>query len=150
MPGLLISGPAGGGKSTRAKAALDASTEETFLLEQQELYAALLGIRRAPNGRYPPRNPAHDYVIPLVEYIRQAAMTAADARNLNVIWTNSDGDPLRRRNILGRLGPGAVEEVIDPGLEEITRRLEDANGELSDQCRDARDRWYLKRYQTRV
>ena len=145
MGGLLISGPAGGGKSARAKAALDASTEPAILLEFQELYAALLGIRRGPNGRYPERNPAHGYVVPLVEYIRQAAITAADARNLRVIMTNSDGSPIRRQNLLNRMGPGSVEQVLDPGIAEITRRLEEANGQLSQQCLDARDRWYLRR-----
>ena len=146
MAGLLLSGPAGGGKSARAQAALDASADPAILLEFQELYAALLGIRRGPDGRYPERNPAHGYVVPLVEYIRQAALTAADARNLRVIMTNSDGSPIRRQNLLNRMGPGSIETIVDPGLEEITRRLEDANGELSDQCRDARDRWYLRRY----
>ena len=148
MGGLLISGPAGVGKSALARAALADSTEPAFLLEFQELYAALLGIRRGPDGRYPERNPAHAYVIPLVEYVRQAALTTADARNLRVIMTNSDGSPIRRQNLLNRMGPGSTETVVDPGLEAITKQLEDANGLLSEDCRTARDRWYLRRYQT--
>lgn len=148
MAGTLYSGPAGAGKSQAAKAALLASADPAILIEFQELYAAFLGIRRGPDGRYPERNPAHGYVIPLVEYVRRAALTAADSRDLRVFMTNSDGSPARRQQLTGLMGPGSVEEVVDPGLEEITRRLEDANGELSDQCRDARDRWYLRRYQT--
>ena len=53
--------------------------------------------------------------LPLAEYTRQAVITGALSRGMDVIITNSDGAPARRKYLLDRLGVGAVEEIIDPG-----------------------------------
>ena len=58
-----------------------------------------------------------------------------------MVTTNSDGSPERRALLLSRLGPGATERIIDPGLNIVTERLS-VNGTLSDQCRGAIQRWY--------
>ena len=66
---------------------------------------------------------------------------AAQERGVGVITTNSDGSPERRALLLSRLGPGAVERVIDPGLNIVAERLS-VDGTLDPACRDAINRWY--------
>ena len=70
-------------------------------------------------------------------------MTGAVARDVDVIATNSDGDPDRRRFLLSELGPGATERIVDPGREVVAARLADpSTGELSGECEAAIGRWY--------
>ena len=60
-----------------------------------------------------------------------------------MIATNSDGDPDRRVFLLGQLGPGAAERIVDPGRAVVAARLSDPEtGELSDECDSALGRWY--------
>ena len=106
----------------------------------------MLLLERLPNGRYPERNPAvASYMIPLAEAIRQAAVTIAGERGIDVLLTNSDGSPARRQHLLSRLGPGASEMIVDPGFDIVTERLSNPNGTISEQCVEARDRWYSRR-----
>ena len=70
-----------------------------------------------------------------------AVIGAAQERGIDVVTTNSDGSPERRALLLSRLGPGATETIIDPGLNIVTERLS-VNGTLSDQCSDSIQRWY--------
>ena len=60
---------------------------------------------------------------------------------MDVVTTNSDGSPERRALLLSRLGPGATETVVNPGLNIVTQRLS-VDGTLSEQCRGAIQRWY--------
>ena len=112
MPNVLISGPAGGGKSQTARDLLREATEPTVQADFQSIVVALLALVRLPDGRYPVRP---DFVLPLAEYVRQAVITGATQRGLSVVATNSDGDPARRRALLDRLGPGATERIVDLG-----------------------------------
>ena len=142
MASILLSGPPAGGKSAAARAILAAASVPTIMIEFQDLYASCLGIRRDPEtGRYPPRRPQDAYALPMAEYLRQAAITGAVTQELDIVLTNSDGDQQRRQFLLGRLGSSARERVIDPGIDVVTRRLS-VNGTLSDQCRDAIQRWH--------
>lgn len=143
MAGVLISGPAGAGKSARARQVVEENSQPALLIEFQELYAALLGIDRLDSGRYPERRDVDAYALPITEYIRRAAITGARENELDAIVTNSDGDPIRRAALLGFIGGGATEEVVDPGIETVRRRLS-INGKLSIQCRGAINRWYGK------
>ena len=112
----------------------------------QTLYAALLLLERLPDGRYPQRLDSQAaWLIPLTEAIRQTIITFAGQRGIDVVATNSDGSPARRAHLLSRLGPGATETVIDPGLSVVTERLSDPDGTISQQCVEARDRWYSRR-----
>lgn len=112
----------------------------------QSIYAALLLLERQPDGRYPNRNPAQAaWLLPLVESIRQTIITIAAEREIAVVATNSDGLAARRAHLLSRLGPGASETIIDPGFDIVTKRLSDPNGTMSQQCFEARDRWYKRR-----
>ena len=79
--------------------------------------------------------------MPMVEYVRRAAITAATARDITPIVSNSDGSQERRAALLGFMGPGSRETVIDPGVQVVTERLS-VEGYLDPDCRTALDRWY--------
>ena len=109
----------------------------------QSILAALLLLERLPNGRYPNRNPAQaGWLLPMAEAIRQTIITIATDREIEVVANNSDGSPPRRAFLLSRLGPGAVERVIDPGISVVTERLAGPDGVLSEDCGNAVRRWY--------
>ena len=141
MPGILVSGPAGSGKSQLARQLRAEASGPAVVIQFQQLYALLLGIDRLDNGRYPPRLEADAFVMPLVEYTRRAAISAARDRDITPIVSNSDGDLARRAALLGFMGPGSTEIVIDPGLSVVSSRLS-VDGVLDPQCRDAISRWY--------
>ena len=140
MPSTLLSGPAGGGKSQEAKRLRDSNPGPAVLADFQSIYAALAGDVRGPDGKFPERDTD---LLPTTEYVRRAVVTAAVAREIDVILTNSDGDPERRRLLLGLLPAGTEERIIDPGIDVVRLRLADSiTGELSGQCSSAISRWY--------
>ena len=137
IPNQLISGPAGAGKSLAAREMLAAATGPMVAADFQAILAALTLLERLPNGRYPNRNPAQAaWLLPLTEAIRQTVITIATEREIGVVATNSDGSPERRAFLLSRLGPGAVETIIDPGISVVTDRLA-VDGALSEDCGNA-------------
>ena len=143
MANLLISGVAGAGKSEAGRLELAASNEPAVILEIQELYASLLGQRRDPaTGRYPERLERDSHALRLAEYLRRVAITAAVARGIRVITSNSDSDLARRRFLLGELGPGSVERIVNVDYDIAISNLQGPNGATSDQCREAVERWY--------
>ena len=145
MAGLLISGPAGAGKTQEAQAILAAATGPMVAADFQSILAALELLERLPNGRYPNRNPAQAaWLLPMTEAIRQTIITIAAEREIDVVATNSDGSPERRGFLLSRLGPGAVETILDPGIDVVTQRLA-VDGVLSEDCGQAISRWYGRR-----
>ena len=140
MAGLLLSGPAGAGKSQEAARLVAEATTPTVLADFQAITVAVLGHVRRRDGSYPKRP---SWSLPLIERIRRTVIDDATAREFDVIATNSDGDPERRAALLNRLGPGATERVIDPGREVVEARLTDAiTGELDPECTAAIGRWY--------
>ena len=141
MPGLLLSGPAGGGKSARARRVLASITRPAVVVDFQSLLAALLLLERDAEGRYPERTPEHNRLLPLVEFSRRNIIRRAQEAELYTVVTNSDGSPPRRRELLALLGTDAAEEVLDPGLDVVTRRLS-RGGRLSPQCGQAIERWF--------
>ena len=142
MASILLSGPAGAGKTAEARRVLEAATEPMVAADFQTLLSALTLLERQPDGRYPPRLESQaSWLLPLTEHLRMTVVRAAQERGVDVVTTNSDGSPERRALLLSRLGSGAVERVIDPGIDVVTRRLS-VNGTLSDQCRDAINRWH--------
>ena len=144
MTGVLLSGPAGAGKSQTARRIYASLVIPALIIDFQSLYAALLQIERLPDGRYPERLASEAHVLAITEYLRRAAITAARRAELYVIATNSDGSIARRAKLLNEMGPGAIEQVIDPGEDVVVRRLSDSSGLLSSQCREAVDRWYKR------
>lgn len=139
MPSILLSGPAGAGKSQEAKRLRDENPGPAVVADFQSLVVAVLQHERGPDGTFPPRP---DWVLPMAEHLRREVIDAARAREIDVIATNSDGDEGRRRRLLERMGPGARERVIDPGRAVVTARLSSWSGRLSGACRSAIDRWY--------
>ena len=143
MASILISGPAGAAKSKMARRLLVEHGGLVVIADFQALYAALTGDVRGPDGRYPLRD---DRLLPLVEYTRRAVVTGAANREVEVLATNSDGNPARRAFLLEQLGAGATERIVDPGRDVVTARLADAaTGELSSECEGAINRWYSRR-----
>ena len=141
MAGLLISGPAGAGKSERARRVRAETSGPVVIAEFQEIYASLLGIRRLESGRYPERLDRDAFAIPLAETTRRHIIEEAVGRGFDAVTTNSNSDLERRSSLLGLLGPGATEEVIDPGFDVVRDRLS-IDGELSEQCEEALGRWF--------
>ena len=140
MASVLVSGPAGAAKSALARQLLAESSELAAIADFQSVYVALTGDIRGRDGRYPLRD---ERLLPLTEYVRRAIIMGAVDRDIDVIATNSDGDPARRAFILGALGAGAVERVVDPGRNIVEARLSDpVTGELIGECGDAINRWY--------
>ena len=140
MAGILLSGPAGANKSALARRLLAESPELSAIADFQLVYRALTDVERGRDGRYPLRD---DRLLPLTEYVRRAILTGALARGIDVIATNSDGDPERRSFLLGQLGDGATERIVDPGEQIVAARLSDPEtGELSPECGSAINRWY--------
>ena len=142
MP-TLLSGPAGGGKTQEARRLLRAANAPTVVLDFQAILSALLLLERDANGRYPPRLASDSHALPVAEYMRQSGMTAASGQQVDTIVTNSDGNADRRAFLLGRMGPGAAEVVIDPGIDVVVQRLSGPEG-LTDQCGQAIQRWYSR------
>ena len=140
MPSELISGPAGGGKSQVVRQRL-ADNPGSIQIDFQQIYRALTGDQRDPDtGLYPRRD---ERLLPITEFSRRAILLAARERQLDVIATNSDGDPQRRAFLLLQLGEGATETIIDPGRDVVRNRLADSiTGELSSECNSAVERWY--------
>ena len=140
MPSILLSGPAGANKSALARRLLAESTELAAIADFQLVYRALTDIERGRDGRYPLRD---DRLLPLTEYVRRAIIAGATDRDIRVIATNSDGDPARRSFLLGQLGKGATERIVDPGEDIVAARLSDPEtGILSPECKSAIGRWF--------
>lgn len=143
MAGLLISGPAGAGKSAIARELLAAHDGPAVAADFQSLVVAMLLLERGADGRYPVRP---GWVLPLAEYVRRAVITGAQNRDIFTVLTNSDGSSERRKFLLGQLGPGATERIVDPGKAVVEARLADAaTGELDPECDAAINRWYGRR-----
>ena len=79
MPNVLISGPAGSGKSAVAKSMIAFAEEPTVLADFQAIHVALTGAERKPDGTYPLRD---ERLLPITEYVRRAVIGAAVERGV--------------------------------------------------------------------
>ena len=142
---VIISGPAGAGKTERAReliADLQAEGLQPIAADFQSLYAALGLVSRGEDGRYPERAENASYILGMVEYLRSTIARRALADDMPVVATISERpEGARYQSLLALLGGAARQETIDPGPEEIIRRLS-RNGELSSQCFNAVNRWF--------
>ena len=142
MANLLLSGPAGAGKSSLLQVLLGEGPI-TIGIDYQQLMAALTGVVRNAAGRYPLREAV---LVPVVDRIRLAAIELAVEAGFRVVATNSSGDPVRRQlllDLLSTAGELAEEQVIDPGREAVRARMSDpATGEVGRDCEKAIARWY--------
>ena len=140
MASILLSGPAGAGKSQEARRLRASNPGPAVIADFQSIYAAIAGDVRGPDGKFPLRDAA---LLPTAEYVRQALITGARQAEIDIIATNSDGSPARRRRLLDRLGAGVAERIVDPGREIVSARLSDTvTGSLAPECQAAISRWY--------
>ena len=90
----------------------------------------------------PEREDEDAFALSVAEFVRRTIISAAVARGIDILATNSDGSQERRDFLLGLLGAGATERIEDPGIETVRQRLA-VNGVVSPQCERAIGRWYL-------
>ena len=143
---VIISGRPALARRKRAQeliAELQAEGLEPIAADFQSLYAALLLVSRGEDGRFPERADDAAYILGMVEYIRSTIARRALADDMPVVATISERpDGTRYRALAALLGGAAREETIDPGVDEIVRRLGERNGTVSSQCMEAISRWY--------
>ena len=143
MPSILISGPAGGGKTQAALATLGTTGRNAILADFSSTYNAITGTKRNPDGLFPIRRQADEVFLPLTEQLRRETIIRGRRLGFDVVATNSSGDPAIRRRLLELLGPGAREVVIDPGREVVEERLKVKSTQvLGSECQKAIGRWY--------
>ena len=141
----IIAGPAGAGKTQRARevlAELTAAGYEPFAADFQSVYAALLLIERLPDGRYPERLDSQAYALVMVEYLRTTLIRRALDDDRPVVATISERPGGARYTVLLALMRGAREETLDPGVDVVLDRLAGPDGAIPQQCLDAAGRWY--------
>ena len=147
---VLLSGPAGAGKSAIARELVEKSAAPAVAADFQAIVVALTLAQRLPTGRYPVRP---DWLLPLASWTKKAVIRQARVRGLRLVVTNSDGDPGTRREILELLGGDgqAIERIVDPGEDVVRARLAEtglgpeSEGRLEPECDQAVGRWYLRR-----
>lgn len=141
---LLLRGPAGAGKSQRARAML-AAGEVDALADFTAIYAAVTGAERGADGKYPER-PSTDPRIPATAYLKTAAARVFLRRGFRALVTTSDSseqETARWRAVADGEGARFDVETVDPGRDVVAARLSDpATGELSAECATALGRWY--------
>jgi len=124
MAGLLVSGPAGGGKSQEVAAFMDSADAPVVLVDFQRIYAAISGDERDPKtGRYPSRTAA---LLPIAEYLRRVAITDAVRQELPLVVTNASGDPVRRASLIAQMATGEMPaefEAVQIAEQSATREM---------------------------
>ena len=144
MPGslLLVEGPAGSGKSQEVARML-AAGELGIVADLTGLWAALRGMERLPDGKYPVRLDDDPTVrTGLASYARAAVVRQALREGLATAVTSGTPDMATKWAAVAAEhdAPFAV-TTIDPGQPTVTARLA-VDGELSPQCQKAVSRWY--------
>ena len=140
----LLEGPAGSGKSQEAEAMLE-SGEADVLADLTAIWAALRGMRRGADGKYPVRTDDDPAIrTGLAAYIRAAVVRQSLRDGLNVIVTTaSPGMATKWEEVAAETGARFTVRTMDPGRDEAFRRLADPEtGEISDECLGALRRWY--------
>ena len=140
----LLRGPAGAGKSQRARELLR-SNPNSVLADTSATWALVGGIERDPEtGLYPVRLDT-DPRLDLARYVRRTIARHGLELHLDVVATTSDSAPEAVavwRTIAEDLRSEFVTETLDPGRAVVEARLIDRDGVLSPACADAVRRWY--------
>ena len=141
MPSILLSGPAGSGKSQEALKLLG---QNKILADFSATFVSIRGVRRDPaTGRYPVRRGPDGQFLPLTEQLRRDTIRRARAHGFDLVVTNANGSESFRRRLLALMGPGAKEVVVDPGREVVEERLKvKSTGIIDPECSRAVGRWY--------
>ena len=144
MPGtlLLVEGPAGSGKS-QLVASMLAAGELDIVADLTGLWAALRGMARGADGRYPVRTDADPAVSSgLATYLRAAAVRQGLRADLRVAVSAGTPDMAPRwAQVAEESGAAFTVRTVDPGEQVVRDRLA-VDGELHPQCERAVNRWY--------
>lgn len=138
---VLVEGPAAGGKSQYVAEML-AAGEVDIQADVTALWVALSGAVRDATGRYPVRRD-NDPALLLARYLQSVAVRQGLQEGFDVAVTTSQPHQGERWRILAAAA-GATFSVttLDPGVQVVTARLADADGNLSAECQRALSRWY--------
>ena len=133
----ILRGPVAGGKSQW----LDENAPDDLRIDATPLWSALRGIERRPDGTYPVRMDDDDG-LRVALYLKSVAIRFSAQENIEAWVTTSNSSPETIERLRG-LGAGGRVQTLDPGEQEIRRRLADPDtGELDPQCDRAVLRWY--------
>ena len=133
----ILRGPVAGGKSQW----LDENAPDDLRIDVTPLWAALRGLERDSDGKYPVRE-GDDPGLRTALYLKSVAIRFAAQEDIEAWTTTSSSSPeaVERLRAAGATGRTVT---VDPGETEIRRRLADPDtGEVSDACQDAIVRWY--------
>ena len=145
---VLVEGPAGSGKSGEvARRIRDGAVD--VQADLPALHVALRAVERDPtSGRFPIRSDDDPAIRSgLAVYLRAAAVRQALRDDLNVVVTSGSPDTATRwADVADETGAAFSVKTIDPGEDEVRRRLalfgEEDSDELDEQCESAVQRWY--------
>lgn len=137
----LVEGPAGSGKSQHVADML-AAGEVDVVADLTGQWAALRGMERQPDGRYPVRGPEDPAIQSgLAAYLRAAAVHQGLRQGLRVAVTSGTPDTAVRWAEVAREHESPFNVVtIDPGESVVRERLS-VDGELPDECEMAVSRY---------
>lgn len=111
-----------------------------------ELWVALRGVKRGPDGRYPIREDDDPAVrSDLAAYLRAVAVRQALREDLAVAVTSGTPDTATKwQTVAAEAGATFAVRTIDPGREAVRAALsKDGAGVTLDlECEKAVDRWY--------
>ena len=144
MPIEIIAGPAGSGKSQLVAVELD--KERDVLIDFTRLWAAISGIDRLPDGRFPVRrrgDPRTGLVVSAKALLLEEALRRELDRSGTIYLPTSSRDELAQ---LKQRFPDAQARVIDPGESVARSRLaRPGGGGVGVECEGALRRWYNPR-----
>ena len=137
----LVEGPAGGAKSQLTAEMLEAG-EIDVLADVTALWVALSGVVRGPDGRYPVREDSDPALI-VALYVQTVVVRRALSEGFDVaVTTSRPGMADRWQRIASEFAASFTVRTVDPGRDVVEARLSEADGTLSDPCREAVARWY--------
>ena len=145
MPGklTLYDGPAGSGKSQIVREA-QAAGEIDIVADLTQLWAAMTGAERGPDGKYPIRLDTDPVInTGMATYIRNVVVRQGLDSGLSVAVTSgTPGKEVQFAEIAASANAPFTHYRIDPGEAVVRARLADAYGSLDPECDKAINRWY--------
>ena len=137
----LLEGPAGSNKSAAARRMIQAG-EADVVADVTPLWAALRGVERGPDGKFPVRAD-DDPALPLARYLQAAAVREGLREGRNVVVTTSRrGQAPRWQAVAAETGDELTVRTLDVDRATIAARLAGPGGELSPACQAAMARWF--------
>lgn len=144
---LLVEGPPGSGKSQRVAEAMEAG-EVDVVSDITLLWAAVRGVRRNSEGRYPiRRNDDPALTQGLLSAIQSTTVSLALRRDMRVAVTSGTAGTAAKWAERALVAGAAFSvQTHDPGEEVVRARLvaafSDEDGNLTRECEQAISRWY--------